>query len=284
MTTPADIPSTGAAAPVADASSITDPTLFGNAVVTEIALIPKVFGLQLAFWAALVLAITWLARMAVAASVRVAWRFGLDRDHRMARIVPVARAIIGFVGAITVMRPVFNQLPVLTTLTTMVTALLASIALPGLVQSAAAGVSLAIRARYREGDQIEISGYRGGIRQLGIVRTQLRVEDGSMVWLPNSMLDREAVKVDRSTGAAPVRIRFEMRTSERDAVLDALRRAVMMLPFRRSGSLPRIQPATDDEREWTVEVQTWAVRELDIVRRSLRRTVDSVLATHRSQR
>jgi len=277
-------PAVGAAAPVADASAITDPTLFGNAVVQEIALIPQVFGLQLAFWITVVLALTWLARTATAASVRVVWRFGLDHDRRMARIVPVARAVIGCIGAVTMLRPVFNQLPVLTTLTAMVTALLASIALPGLVQSAAAGLSLAVRARYREGDQIEIAGYRGGIRQLGLVRTQLRVEDGSMVWLPNSMLDREAVKVDRSTGAAPVRIRFEMRTSERDAVLDALRRAVMMLPFRRSGSLPRIRPATDDEREWTVEVQTWAIRELDIVRRSLRRTVDSVLANHRGQR
>ena len=277
-------PAVGAAPPVADASAITDPTLFGNAVVQEIALIPQVFGLQLAFWITVVLALTWLARTATAASVRVVWRFGLDHDRRMARIVPVARAVIGCIGAVTMLRPVFNQLPVLTTLTAMVTALLASIALPGLVQSAAAGLSLAVRARYREGDQIEIAGYRGGIRQLGLVRTQLRVEDGSMVWLPNSMLDREAVKVDRSTGAAPVRIRFEMRTSERDAVLDALRRAVMMLPFRRSGSLPRIRPATDDEREWTVEVQTWAIRELDIVRRSLRRTVDSVLANHRGQR
>ncbi|MEM6994067.1 MAG: mechanosensitive ion channel domain-containing protein [Myxococcota bacterium] len=253
------------------------PTTFGDAVVLEIATIPQVFGVRLLLWVGVVWALAIVLRAAATGSVKLAWRLGVDRARRLGRVAAITRAVIWIVAVLAIARPVFIKLPVLTTVTVAVVALLASIALPGLVQSVAAGLSLALRARYREGDQIEIGGFRGSIRALGLVRTQLRVEDGSAVWIPNSMLDREAVKVDRSTGAAPVRVRFEIDPAQRDRALDAVARAVMMLPFRRSGSQPRLIAASDDEREWTVELQTWATRELDVVRRSLRRTVDGVV-------
>ncbi len=251
---------------------------FGDTVVQEIAAIPEVFGLRLLLWVTVITALAVLGRAATTGAMKLAWRLGVDRGRRLGRVAAVVRALIWIGSALVITRPVFVKIPLLTTITLAVVALLVSISMPGLVQSVAAGLSLAVRARYREGDQIEVAGYRGSIRALGLVRTQLRVEDGSAVWIPNAMLDREAVKVDRSTGAAPVRVRFEIDPAQRDAALDAVTRAVMMLPFRRSGSVPRLLAASDDEREWNVELQTWATRELDVVRRSLRRTVDGVLA------
>ena len=253
------------------------PTTFGDTVVLEIAAIPEVFGVRLLLWGAFVAVLAIAGRTAVAGATTIAWRLGVDRARRLGRVAAIVRGCIWFGALLAAARPVFVKLPLLTTVTVAVVALLAAIAMPGLVQSVAAGLALAIRARYREGDQIEVAGFRGSIRSLGLVRTQLQVEDGSAVWIPNAMLDREAVKVDRSAGAAPVRVRFEIDPRQRDAVLDAIRRAVMMLPFRRSGSMPRLMATSDDQREWNVELQTWATRELDVVRRSLRRTVDGVL-------
>lgn len=251
----------------------------GPRLVQEIEALPDVFSVRLLLWATVVVIGAVFARAAVTGAVLLAWRLGGDRSRRLGRVGSVLRALIWLGAVLGVARPIFRQVPVVTTIAVVVIALLAAIAVPTVLHSVAAGLSLALRARYREGDQIEIGGIRGSIRALGIVRTQLRVEDGSAVWIPNAMLDREAVKVDRSTGAAPVRVRFEIDSSKRDAVLDEINRAVMMLPFRRSGTMPRLATATDDEREWTVELQTWATREPEVVRRSLRRTVDSVIAS-----
>jgi small-conductance mechanosensitive channel len=252
----------------------------GARIVEEIGRLPGVFGVRLVAWITLVFLATITSRAAVLAGVRLAWRLGLDRQRRLGRFAAILRVVVWLVGALLVLRPIFLAVPVLTTLAIVITALLFAVAMPGHVQSIAAGLSLALLARYREGDQIEVHGHRGSIRSLGLVRTQLRVEDGSAVWLPNAVLDREAVKVDRSTGAAPVRVRIEVDGPDRDRVLEEIVRAVTLMPLRRAGSAPRIAAASEDERTYTVELQTWATRELDMARKSLRRIVDGVLARH----
>jgi small conductance mechanosensitive channel len=252
----------------------------GARIVEEIGLLPEVFGARLVLWVTLVFLATFTARAAVLAGVRLAWRLGFDRQRRLGRFAAIVRVVLWLVGALLVLRPVFVAVPVLTTLATVITALLFAVAMPGHVQSIAAGLSLALLARYREGDQIEVGGHRGSIRSLGLVRTQLRVEDGSSVWLPNAVLDHEAVKVDRSTGAAPVRVRIEIDLPERERVLEEITAAVTLMPLRRAGSAPRIVATSEDERTYTVELQTWATRELDLARKSLRRTVDAVLARY----
>jgi small conductance mechanosensitive channel len=252
-------------------------TELGVRLVDEIARLPEVFGVRLVLWVSVVVVATVLGRGAVAAGVRLLWRIGLDRARRLGRLAALLRVLVWTLGALLVLRPVFRAVPVLTALTVAVAALLVALALPRLVQSVVAGLSLAVRARFREGDQIEVLGHRGSIRTLGIVRTQLRVEDGSSVWLPNVVLDREAVRVDRSTGAAPVRVHVAIPVEGRDYIVEQLSRAVTLLPYRRAGSVPRVVPASDDELEWVIELQTWATRELTMVRRALRRTVDDIL-------
>jgi hypothetical protein len=63
-------------------------------------------------------------------------------------------------------------------------------------------------------------------------------------------------------------------------VLEEITAAVTLMPLRRAGSAPRIVATSEDERTYTVELQTWATRELDLARKSLRRTVDAVLARY----
>lgn len=249
---------------------------FGSALVDEIGRVRDVFGVRLVIWVTGVVTVTIVARAALAAVVRFAWRIGFDRARRLGRFGALLRVLLWVVGALAALRPVFDGLPVLTTLALALLGLLAAIATPGLLQSVVAGLSLAVRARLREGDQIEVDGFQGSVRTLGLVRTQLRMEDGSVVWLPNSMLDGEAVKVDKSSGAAPVRVRFEIAPGQRARVLAAVTLAATMSPFRRAGSRPRILPISDDETQWVVELQTWATRELELVRGTLRRTVDAV--------
>lgn len=255
-----------------------DPMQLGTRLVEEIGRLPEVFGVRLVMWVTLIFLATVTLRAAVIAGARLTWRLGLDRARRLGRFAAILRVVLWIVGALLTLRPVFVAVPVLTSAAIAIVALLVAVSMPALVQSIAAGLSLALRARYREGDQIEVAGHRGSIRSLGLARTQLRVEDGSSVWLPNAMLDREAVKVDRSTGAAPVRVRVEIGLQGRDLVLEEIVRAATLMPFRRAGSAPRVVAASEDERTWTVELQTWATRELDLVRRCLRRTVDDVLA------
>ena len=252
---------------------------FGTTLVDEIGRVRDVFGVRLVIWVTGVVAVTILARAALAAAVRLAWRVGLDRGRRLGRFAALLRVLLWAVGALAALRPIFTQVPVLTTLALALFGVITAIATPGILQSIVAGLSLALRARLREGDQIEVEGYHGSVRNLGLVRTQLRMEDGSVVWLPNSMLDAEAVKVEKSSGAAPVRVRFEIAPEHRARALAAVTRAVTMSPFRRAGSRPRIVPTSEDETQWEVELQTWATRELELVRATLRRIVNTATAS-----
>lgn len=253
------------------------PSNLGSRLADDIVRLPEVVGVRLVIWATVVFAVAVLTRAALAAGVRFVWRLGLDRERLLGRFTAMLRVLIWVVALLLALRPLFLEVPVLTVTSVALLSAIVALAVPGQLQNLAAGIGLALRPRYREGDQIELHGFRGSIRTLGLARTQLRVDDGSVVWLPNAIHDREPVRVDRSTGAAPVRVRISIPTRGRDTTLNALTVAMGASPFRRADSPPRIAPSAEDEREWTIELQTWATRDLDLVRRSVRRTADRVL-------
>jgi len=248
-------------------------------LAAELARFGDVFGFGLLLWTGLVVAgavmLAWLGRRAL----RVAWRLGLDRPRNLGRVVILFEAVVMVLAVALALRPLGTQLPVFTAVAVVALGAVVAVAMPRRVENVVAGLSVALFARHHVGDQIEAQGIRGSIRDLGLTRTRLRVEDGTEVWLPNSMLEADAVKVSRSTGAAPVRIRFEVVPERRERVLAEVIQAATLSPYRRAGSRPKITPQNDDDTAFTVELQTWATRELDVVRRSLAASVEVILGT-----
>ena len=48
-------------------------------------------------------------------------------------------------------------------------------------------------------------------------------------------------------------------------------------PYRRAGSRPHIKAANEDETVFILELQTWATRDPDVVRRSLAASIERIV-------
>lgn len=256
----------------------------GELLAEELGRFGQSFGLGLLLWFGLVaggaLFLAWLGRRAL----RVAWRLGADRARNLARVAILFEAVLVCSALALALRPLGTALPILTAGALAATGLVVALAMPRRVENVVAGLSVAVFGRHRVGDQIETQGIRGSVRDLGLTRTRLRIDDGSEVWLPNALLEADAVKVARSTGAAPVRVRFEVSPDRRERVLAEVMQAATLSPYRRVGSKPRITPVDDEDTAFALEVQTWATRELDVVRRSLAASVAQVVGDERQRR
>lgn len=245
----------------------------GELLAQELVRFGEVFGFALLLWFGLVAAsavvLAWVGRRAV----RVAWRLGADRPRNLARVAILFEAVLVALALALALRPLGTSVPVLTAGGLTAIGLVVALAMPRRVENVVAGLSVALFARHRVGDQIEAQGFRGSIRDLGLTRTRLRIDDGSEVWMPNAILEADAVKVARSTGAAPVRVRFEVTPERRERVLAEVMQAATLSPYRRVGSRPRITAVDEDDTTFSLEMQTWATRELEVVRRSLAASV-----------
>lgn len=248
------------------------PTELGVELLEELWRLGVVFTPRMLLVVALVLAATLAVRRGLTVAVRVAWRLGWDADRRLARVRSYLEISLLVVAALVLGREVFRQIPLLSMLVLVFGALVAALALPGGLQDLAAGVSLAGRNRFLEGDQIEVAGFSGTVRHIGLLRSMLRLPDGRTLWLPNREIVRSAVQVGREQQALPVTV--PLPASARDPEQrERLRQIAHLSPFRRAGSRPAV--LRDGDR-WVLAFQTWCTRRPDVAARALDRQLRAI--------
>lgn len=208
-----------------------------------------------------------LMRRVMLLAMRVAWRLGWDPKRRLARLRSYAEiALMVGVGSILVWM-VFTVVPLLTSAMVIAVAIVGAIALPGGLQDFAAGIALAGRSRFMEGDQIEVGSHSGTVRHIGLMRTVLRLSNGGSLWMPNRDVVRSAVQVGREQQALPLTIevpRVELDADERER----LRQVAHLSPYRRAGSRPSLRR---DDGRWVLSFQTWCTRRPELVERAIER-------------
>lgn len=213
---------------------------------------------------ALVLLVVVMRRLLLVA-MRVAWRLGWDPRRRLARLRSYAEIVLLVGVGLLLAWMVFTIVPLLTTITAVAAAMVIAIALPGGVQDFSAGIALAGRSRFVEGDQIEVGPHSGTVRHIGLLRTMLRLSNGGSLWVPNREVVRSAVQVGREQQALPLTI--EVPRAELDAdQRERLRQVAHLSPYRRAGSRPSLR-RTDGR--WVLSLQTWCTRRPEIVERAV---------------
>lgn len=259
------------------------PTELGAELLDELWHMGSVLTPRLVLVAVLVLGVVLVLRRGLTLGVRVAWRLGWDSERRLARVRSYLELGLLTMAALLLGRELFRAVPVLSILVLVFGSLVTALALPGGLQDLAAGVSLAGRNRFLEGDQIEVSGYSGTVRHIGLLRSMLRLPDGRTLWLPNREIVRSAVQVGREQQALPVTVPLPAcaRDPERR---ERLRQVAHLSPYRRAGSRPLVSlgvsalgpDASEDGERWVLTIQTWCTRRPDVAARALDRQLRAV--------
>ena len=209
---------------------------------------------------------------------RIFWRLGLDRKRRAGAIASAVGLLMLLAGFVWTLRPILAAAPGVSLLGLGGVGLLASLALPNVVQSFVAGIRMSFRRRLREGQQISISDMRGTVRRIGLFETTLRTPDGATVHVPNHVFARDKLTVIRAQNAALIEFSIGLDDAIDDETLDRVLGVIFLSPYRRAGTKPRIELPHGEKGVLNIAVQTWATREVESVERALRRAVMAALA------
>lgn len=241
---------------------------FADHLQAEIAALGSRLDARLVLYVALLLGLVWLIRRGLLQGTRVIWRLGWDRTRRLARLRSISDITLIAVLMLLVLRELVIEAPMVTWLSASVLLLAGAIALPTWVRNLAAGISLANRSRFREGDQVRLPSAVGSVRHIGILRTAIRAGDGGTLSVPNREVLAHTIQVGREQQAAPVDIVLPPEAAASPEAREMLLRLAHVSPFRRGGSRPTL---TESDRGWVLSIQTWSTRDVDGARRALER-------------
>lgn len=243
-------------------------TTFTARLVGELHELSGVLTPRLLFYVLFVLGAIYVLRRAMLFSTRVVWRLGWDPARRLARLRSMLEITLLAVGGLLLLRPFFLLAPLLSGFTLAVLMLLTALALPSWVQDLVAGVALAARTRFREGDQVRFATVAGSVRHVGLWRTSIRAGDGGTISLPNREVIAHSIQVGREQRAAPIEVVIPVDLAATPAGRDAVLARAQLSAFRRAGSRASLR---QEDNSWVVSMQTWCTRDLEGARRALER-------------
>lgn len=228
-----------------------------------------IVSLGLGLWLSLVLLIAWLLAWAGPAIVRTSWRLGIDPRRRLGLLSSALRIAGLLVAVLGLLRPLFDRAPMLGVLGVLLVLVLAGLIAPMQLRNLASGLALATRTRLREGDLIRVGELEGTVRDIGLLRVDLRTIDGGVTQVPASEFDRSPVTVGSRRAAVPIEAKVIVGPEFDEASLVRLRRALWLCVYRRANTEVRVEH-DPETRRIVVRMDTWAALAVVEVERHVR--------------
>lgn len=241
---------------------------FTERIIEEIAALQARLNAPLVLYVAVLLGVALLLRRGLLSATHVVWRLGWDRPRRLARLRSISDITLMAVILLLVLRKLVAAAPIITWLSVAVLTLACAIALPSWIRDFFAGVALANRKRFREGDQVRLRDAVGSVRHIGVLRTEIRAGDGGTLSVPNREVLAHTIQVGREQRAAPIEIVLPPAAADTPEEREMLLRMAQVSPFRRGGSRPSL---TETDKGWVLSLQTWSTRNVESARRALER-------------
>lgn len=247
----------------------TPPPDFAARLLTEFDALRELSPLATLLWLVLVFGVSWALAWVGPTLVRLLWRVGVDRRRRLGLLSSALRLSGLLVAVFGALRPVFVRAPTLGLIFVVLIIALAGLVAPTQLHNLASGLALATRTRLREGDLVRIGALEGTIRDISLLRVQLRTIDGGVTHVPAADFDRQAVTVGSRRAAVPIVVKVMTGPGFDEAALERLRQAVWLCVYRRANTEVRIEhdPRT---RALEVRMDTWAANSVVEVERFLR--------------
>jgi hypothetical protein len=218
---------------------------------------------------ALLLFVAWLLAWAGPAGVRTAWRLGLDPRRRLGLLSSGLRLAGLLVAVLGTARLLFVRAPTLGVIAVLVVLVLAGLVIPTQLRNLASGLALSTRTRLREGDLIRVGEIEGTVRDIGLLRVELRTIDGGVTQVPASEFDRLPVTVGSRRAAVPIEAKILVGPEFDEAALIRLRRALWLCVYRRANTEVRVEHDPETHRI-VVRMDTSAAMAVSEVERHVR--------------
>jgi small-conductance mechanosensitive channel len=242
---------------------------FGARLLREFDALLEVSPLGLALWLAVLLLVAVLLAWAGPAIVRTTWRLGMDPRRRLGLLSSALRLAGFLVPVLGILRPLFGRAPTLGVMAILVALVLAAVIAPMQLRNLASGLALSTRMRLREGDLLRIGELEGSVRDIGLLRVELRTVDGGITQIPASEFDRLPVSVGRRRAAVPIEAEAIVGPDFDEAALERLRRALWLCVYRRANTDVRVAHDPQSHRV-VVRMDTWAATSVAEVERHVR--------------
>lgn len=224
-----------------------------------------------ALLATLVLLTAWAAGRGVTLLARLAHGLWVDANHRIDRIAAGAHLLFAIIAAVVIVRPLFVVAPLVIGVTVLVLFWILAHAAPGVIEDLLSGLSMLRRTSFREGATVALGETRGVVVEIGLWWTRLRAHDGSAVLVPNRVFSRAEIVVGAAADTTKVQLDLDLPRELTPTLLEDMRRALLVSPFRLPGGAVAATAAGD--RRVRVELETWARLETDVVRQRVEATL-----------
>ena len=225
---------------------------------------------------ALVVGVTFAASRGLDLLLKFLWRIGLDGNRRLARPTGLLRLALVAGALLFLAKVTWKQLPLLTS-AFLLAALLGALFSTGYLANVAAGISLMLRKRLQVGDRVVIGEHQGIVRELQLTKLQLRSSSGSTILLPTSLVNSQAIDIDRARNTVPIQLVVDVTRPNR-ALLANLRTSLLLSPYRAPGSAVVIVADPHDATRYTLGIQVWSARVSQQARAQILASVERALA------
>ena len=224
---------------------------------------------------ALVVGAAFVVNQAVQRLIRVLWRLGFDTERRLAAPAGMLSLCLGALVVLFVAHATYRTAPVFTVVVSF--ALLAGALLTsGFMADAVAGIGVIVRRPFRIGDRITVGEHVGIVREIHLTQLELRGSDGATIVVPNRLLGRHALNIERARNTVPVEVGVELAEPS-EARIRELRRSLLLSPFRAPGSSVELISDPVKTRFCAFEVQVWSARATGEARAQLQATLERTL-------
>lgn len=221
---------------------------------------------------ALVVGAAFLIHQAVRRLVRVAWRLGFDTERRLAAPASVLSLCLVTLVVLFVTYETYRAAPVFAVAASL--ALLGGALLTsGFLADAALGIGLIVRRPLRIGDRVVVGEHVGIVREIHLTKLELRGSDGATIIVPNRLLGRHALSIERARNTVPVEVGVELAEPS-EARIRMLRRSLLLSPYRAPGTSVELISEPVKTRFCSFEVQVWSARATGEARTQLQATLE----------
>ncbi len=155
---------------------------------------------------------------------------------RLARVGNIATVLTILAAGWYLLASSLTVAPLLTVVLLVVALMILGASAVGTVQDLMAGATISAGGRIAAGDHLEVQGRSGVVVRLGPLSTQIRGEDGSLLYLPNRLLLREPFSTRSPDRTALVRVTRDLKRAVTADDRERARRAALLCPYRRQGS------------------------------------------------
>ena len=209
------------------------------------------------FWLLSLLALTlatWGALAGLELLLKVASRLGIAPEA-VSRSVDLLRVAIVLAAIYIVASTVIGAAPILGGMLVMGCAAVVLVATIDRIRSLVVGMLPHWRREVRVGDHLALGEVSGVVRRFGLFRIELEAARGDRIHLPNLLLATGPVRVRRAREASVVSVTLADLPGANDVVIEAVRLAALLSPYRGAGAPVRIRALPEGV---VVEIQAWS--------------------------